>query len=50
MHIGKSPNKTFIDQAVRAKKGSLAPGHYRGVEKAYDRLSTSPIGVRMRRH
>ena len=50
MHIGKSPNKNFIDNVVRAKKGSLAPGHYKGVEEAYKRLSSSPIGIRIKRH
>ena len=50
MHIGKSPNKNFIDHVVKAKKDKLPPGHYKDVEKGYARLSTSPIGIRMKRH
>jgi len=50
MHIGKSPNKNFIDHVVKAKKANLPPGHYKDVEKGYARLSTSPIGIRMKRH
>jgi|TARA_B110001450_G_scaffold217675_1_gene211768 hypothetical protein len=50
MHIGKSPNKNFIDHAVKSKKANLAPGHYKDVEKCYARLSTSPVGIRMKRH
>jgi len=50
MYIGKCPRKDFITEFTKKKKGSLAPGHYKGVEKAYDRLSTSPMGLRMRRH
>jgi len=49
-HIGKSPNKNFVEHIIRGKKASLAPGHYKDVEKGYARLSTSPVGIRMKRH
>jgi hypothetical protein len=46
----KGPKTNFLDAAVKTKKFVPAPGHYKDLDKCYSRLSTSPVGIRTRRH
>ena len=50
--MSKCPKTSFLDGAVRAKRHSLGPGHYavKNIENAYNRISSSPVSMRTRRH
>ena len=37
MFIEKCPNKNFMEHHLKNRKFTIAPGHYKGVEKAFDR-------------
>lgn len=50
--MSKHKHESFLDHSVRMKRHTLGPGHYtkQNIEKAYDRLSSSPTSLRVRRH
>mmetsp|Transcript_35621 Transcript_35621/g.54467 ORF Transcript_35621/g.54467 Transcript_35621/m.54467 type:complete len:105 (-) Transcript_35621:12-326(-) len=48
--IQKSPKKNFLDAVQKAKKFMPPPGHYKNIDAAYKRLSTSPLSIRTKRH
>ena len=48
--IEKQKKNNFLDQIQKAKKFVPAPGHYKDLDKAYKRISTSPISIRTKRH
>ena len=47
--MSKNPKSSFIDHTVKKKKGIVAPGHYK-TESCYNRLSSSPVGLKIKRH
>ena len=47
--ISKTPKTNFLDLAIRARKAVPAPGKY-DLDKCYNRLSTSPMSSRIKRH
>jgi hypothetical protein len=48
--LNKGKGKTFTDMVVENAKFVPGVGHYKETEKAYTRLSSSPISIRVRRH
>ena len=51
-NVDKKAKTSFLDDAQKAKKHVPAPGHYKldVIDKAYKRLSPSPVQTRVRRH
>ena len=48
--MDKGKGATFTDIVQKNSKWVPGVGHYKEVEKAYPRLSTSPNSIRVRRH
>ena len=50
VRIHPGTKKTFLDESPKATKFVPPPGHYKGAEKAYAKLSQSPRSIRVNRH
>lgn len=50
--MSKLKKKCYLDDAIKTKRHSLGPGHYaiKNIDRAYDRISNSPLSIRTKRH
>lgn len=49
-YISKSPRTNYLEEAIKKQQKVPPVGYYSDLSKCYDKLSSSPSSIRIRRH